>query len=201
MVAQAFQLLMREGPTPGKMFTLSRSELVIGREMNNDIVINIAEVSRKHARLTLKGGGYIIEDLGSTNGTFVDGQRILGPHVLRPGEVVMLGDAVSLVYNPVVADPNATVISSPEEVRMAEMASPAPSARSLRSAPAPSYAGQVAPGPAATSSAGEGKAKSWVGPAIGCLVVLCIVVIGGAFLFDYLNMYCVPPFNMMFPCP
>ena len=200
MASQTFQLLMREGPTPGKMFTLSKSEMVIGREMGSDIVINIPEVSRRHARLTLKGGGYIIEDLGSTNGTFVEGQRILGPHVLRPGEVIMLGDAVSLVYNPVVADPNATVISTPDKVNVAQPAPPPPSAR--RAAPAPSYAGQVPAAPAAAPApVEEKKGKSWLGAGIGCLVILCILVVGSAFLFDYLNLYCTPPFNMLFPCP
>ncbi|MCZ7552248.1 MAG: FHA domain-containing protein [Anaerolineales bacterium] len=85
MASQTYQLVMHKGPNPGKIFELVQDELTIGRDITNRIVINDAEVSRKHARLTLQSGAYVIEDLGSTNGTFVDSQRLIGPHMLRPG--------------------------------------------------------------------------------------------------------------------
>ena len=72
MASQSFQFVMRTGPNPGKVFDVSKSEIYIGRDINNDIVINDPEVSRHHCRLTQGGGGYTIEDLGSTNGTFVN---------------------------------------------------------------------------------------------------------------------------------
>jgi pSer/pThr/pTyr-binding forkhead associated (FHA) protein len=93
-----FQLVMRSGPNPGKTFELSEGEATIGRDITNAIVINDAEVSRRHARLSPQAGGYVLEDLGSTNGTFVNGQRLMGPHLLRPGELVLLGENVSLAY-------------------------------------------------------------------------------------------------------
>ena len=98
MAPQSTMLIMRTGPTPGKSFELTKNELYIGRDINNDIVINDSEVSRKHARLILQAGGYVLEDLGSTNGSFVNGQRLMGPHVLRLGETVMFGENVSLVF-------------------------------------------------------------------------------------------------------
>ena len=110
-MSQNFQLVMRAGPTPGKTFGLSKSEIVIGRDISTDVVINAAEVSRRHARLRQEGGSYTVEDLGSTNGTFVNGQRLTGPHMLRPGEVIMLGEAVSLAYEAAQFDPNATMVS------------------------------------------------------------------------------------------
>jgi S-DNA-T family DNA segregation ATPase FtsK/SpoIIIE len=61
-----FQLIMRSGPTPGKVFQLKNDEVFIGRDVGNDIVINDAEISRRHARLSVQAGGYILEDLGST---------------------------------------------------------------------------------------------------------------------------------------
>ena len=112
MARQPFQLVMRSGPTVGKIFPLEKSELTIGRDTSNDIVINDAEVSRKHARLILQGGGFILEDLGSTNGSFVDGQRLMGPHALRPGELIMLGENISLNFESAGFDPNATVVAS-----------------------------------------------------------------------------------------
>ena len=78
MASQPFQLVMRAGPTPGKVFSLSKTELYLGRDISNDIVINDAEVSRKHVRLMLQSGQFVLEDLGSTNGTFVNNQRVAG---------------------------------------------------------------------------------------------------------------------------
>lgn len=62
--------------------------MFIGRDLTNDIVINDAEISRRHARLISQAGGYVLEDLGSTNGTFINGQRLASPYILRPGETV-----------------------------------------------------------------------------------------------------------------
>ena len=57
MAPQQFQFIMRTGPTPGKIFELITNELYIGREVTNDITIDDAEVSRKHARLIMQAGG------------------------------------------------------------------------------------------------------------------------------------------------
>ncbi|MBN1145831.1 MAG: FHA domain-containing protein [Anaerolineales bacterium] len=119
MASQIFQLVMGAGPHPGKVYELTQGELTIGRDISNNIVINDPEVSRRHARLTAQAGAYVIEDLGSTNGTFVDGQRLIGPHTLRSGETIMFGEKVSLKYEQLGYDPNATLIG-------ASAAAPAP---------------------------------------------------------------------------
>ena len=110
-MASQYQLIMRTGPTPGAAYTLEGDQLMIGRDSANEIVINDAEVSRRHARLTFQGGKYVLEDLGSTNGTFVNGQRLAGPRVLKPGEVVSFGEQIVLVFEVVSIDPGATVAS------------------------------------------------------------------------------------------
>lgn len=110
-MASQYQLIMRTGPTPGAAYTLEGDQLMIGRDSTNEIVINDAEVSRRHARLTFQGGKYVLEDLGSTNGTFVNGQRLAGPRVLKPGEVVSFGEQIVLVFEVVSIDPGATVAS------------------------------------------------------------------------------------------
>jgi predicted component of type VI protein secretion system len=112
MASQLFQLVMGSGPHPGKIYELSDDELTIGRDISNNIVINDPEVSRRHARLTTQAGTYVIEDLGSTNGTFVDGQRLMGPHTLRSGETIMFGEKVSLKYEQTGYDPDATLIGA-----------------------------------------------------------------------------------------
>jgi pSer/pThr/pTyr-binding forkhead associated (FHA) protein len=135
-MAASFQLVMQKGPTPGKVFELTQDDMTIGRDISNRIVINDPEVSRKHSRLSLQGGAYVIEDLGSTNGTLVNGQRLMGPHVLRPGETVMLGEKIVLNFEGVGYDPNATVVGN----------APLPPPReTVRVAPAQDYGAPAAP--------------------------------------------------------
>jgi pSer/pThr/pTyr-binding forkhead associated (FHA) protein len=112
-----FQFVMRSGPTPGVTFPLEGDQLIIGRDSSNSITINDAEISRKHSRLSFQGGKYVLEDLGSTNGTFVNGQRLAGPVVLKPGDVISLGEQIVLMYDMINLDPGAT-IASPRAARM-----------------------------------------------------------------------------------
>lgn len=110
-MAATMQLIVRTGPTAGKIYLLEQNELVIGRDMANEIVISDSEVSRRHARIFSQGTNYVLEDLGSTNGTFVNRQRLMGPYVLRPGEVITLGEHINLEVEAVLADPDATIAS------------------------------------------------------------------------------------------
>jgi pSer/pThr/pTyr-binding forkhead associated (FHA) protein len=113
-----FQFVMRSGPTPGVTFPLEGDQLTIGRDANNGVAINDAEVSRKHSRLTFQGGKYVLEDLGSTNGTFVNGQRLAGPMVLKAGDVVSLGEQIVLMYDAINMDPGATIAVSRKSARV-----------------------------------------------------------------------------------
>jgi hypothetical protein len=199
MAPQFFSLVMRAGPNPGKAFELTKGEMYIGRDVSNDIVISDAEVSRKHARLVLQAGGYVLEDLQSTNGTFANGQRLMGPHVLRPGELIMLGENVSLSFE-AHADESATLISAPP-------AYPPPARQrmpSQRPVAPPTYAGQVPPAPEEPYYEYEPpqkKSNTWLWVGCGCLVVLLCAIVGGALAFDYLQLYCTPPFDAIFYCP
>jgi len=94
-----FKLTMRQGPRPDQAFELYKDVHTIGREAGNDIIINDPQVSRNHARLTLQGSAYILEDLGSTNGTFVNGRRVSGPVALSAGDMVGLGDTIVLAVS------------------------------------------------------------------------------------------------------
>jgi predicted component of type VI protein secretion system len=106
-----FRLVMNSGPTAGTAYPLEKSEVTIGRDLGNDIVINDPEISRHHSRLFLQGDNYVIEDRGSTNGTSVNGQRLLGPYTLRAGELVTLGEHVSFIFEGTQIDPDATIVS------------------------------------------------------------------------------------------
>ena len=71
--------------------------VVIGRSPSSDIVIGEPYVSAAHARFTLQGPALVLEDLGSTNGTLVNGHPIGQPVTLRDGDEVQVGDAVMRV--------------------------------------------------------------------------------------------------------
>ena len=223
MASQSFQFVMRTGPNPGKVFEVSKSEIYIGRDINNDIVINDAEISRKHARLILQAGEYVLEDLGSTNGSYVNGQRLMGPHVLRPGETVLFGENVSLAFD-AGYDADSTMIASPEQspafttppptqeayVPPPQQADPVPPTPAPTPSPEPAYSGQVPPGPEQsyqtpapplTPAPAPGKSnRTLLYAGCGCAVVLLCVLVAAAFAFDTLNLYCTPPFDVLFAC-
>ena len=104
-----YRLIMQTSQAAGMEYRLEKDEIFLGRELNNDLVINDPEVSRRHARLFFTGSTYAIEDLGSTNGTFVHGQRLSGPFLLSPGDWITLGEKVILKFDRVEFDPDATV--------------------------------------------------------------------------------------------
>ena len=95
---EAARLVVRRGPQPGHVFELNKDVLTLGRESTNDVAINDAEISRHHCRLSRVSGGYTIEDLGSTNGTFVNNQRLTGSRPLSSGDVIGFGETVTVVY-------------------------------------------------------------------------------------------------------
>lgn len=204
MAAQTYQLVMRSGPNPGQTFELSQNELTIGRDIGNTIVINDAEISRKHARLFAQSGGYVIEDTGSTNGTFVNGQRLMGPHLLRPGEVIFFGETVSLAFEAQQFDPNATMVAGGRPQAPAAQMPPRETYVPPSAPPSqqPMYSGQVPPGPEYDMAPEPEKSnRNLIIAGCGCLLVLVCVVVVAAFAFDTLNLYCTPPFNALFACP
>ncbi len=113
MNTRAFQLVVRSGPTPGKVYPIMKNEVIIGRDPNADILVNDDEVSRHHASIKLSPDGYVIEDLGSTNGTVINGDRLAGPHLLRAGEIISLGEHITLIFDAQpILDPDATMVAA-----------------------------------------------------------------------------------------
>ncbi|MFN2151333.1 MAG: FHA domain-containing protein [Anaerolineales bacterium] len=80
----------------------------IGRAVDNDIVITSKRVSREHARIRQEGRKWLLEDLGSANGTFLNGERVLTPIELRDGDRIALGEII-LIYH----DPDTTIREDP----------------------------------------------------------------------------------------
>lgn len=77
----------------GKIFQL-KGGATIGRSPRSDIVLPDEYVSSTHARIFPRKQFLIIEDLGSTNGTVVDGRRLEGEHQIKPGQEVVIGDTI-----------------------------------------------------------------------------------------------------------
>ena len=83
-----------EGPLAGRAFTLSSLPLTIGRADDSTIVINDDYVSSNHARLVPNGAAWLIEDLGSTNGTVLDASKVTTPTEVHAGSQIRIGRTV-----------------------------------------------------------------------------------------------------------
>lgn len=190
-----YRLVVRRGPQPGAVFDLSRDVVTIGRESGTDIVIPDVEASRNHCRLRRAGGGYVIEDLGSTNGTFVNRQRVTGSRPLNPGDIVGLGETVELVYESLSMVPPQPQgqYGAPQQsyrTQLAGIPQGAPSDYYGQQGGPPQGQGQVPPGggnygpsPVAGQDyyeddeyyASGGGAARWLFLGCGVFIVLCIV--------------------------
>jgi len=78
----------------GQRVELTQSEITIGRDDDNALHAALDTISRRHARLFVEGGVHYVEDLGSTNGTFLNEEEIAAAAVLRNGDLVRCGGAV-----------------------------------------------------------------------------------------------------------
>lgn len=213
-----FRLVLKSGPNSGQTCELGNTDTIIGRDINANFVINDPEVSRRHARLYLQGANYVIEDLGSTNGTVVNGQRLAGPYILSPGELITLGEHTQVLFEKVLLDPDATIASLrpiepfpqpeplPSEVPAAaeSIYEPVATAQEPVSVLDEEYVGRVPEKPRAGKPVRKKKSSSLVVILIVVVVVLACGCIAFA-IFDALNLYCEIPgvMNMLIPgaCP
>lgn len=95
---EAALLLWMEGEEIKGRWTLAEPVTSIGRWEDNDIVIDDRWVSRYHAQIRQENDQYVIEDLGSKNGTMVNGQRILEPTVLADGDQIQMMPLRTLTF-------------------------------------------------------------------------------------------------------
>jgi tetratricopeptide (TPR) repeat protein len=86
------KLMVSGGPKAGEEFNLEEGEYVVGRSTDNPICIADTSVSRKHIMLRRVGSGWTVSDLGSGNGTLVNGEPITDETVLANGDVITMGD-------------------------------------------------------------------------------------------------------------
>jgi hypothetical protein len=153
-------LIVREGTQVGTTFPLVGEALVLGREEEVDIPIHDPEVSRRHASITWQSGGYVLEDLGSTNGTYLNGVKLIGPQPLKARDRIGMGQTV-LEFQP---QPEAVAAAHPATAPM-PVASPSPP-------PSPDVASEEEP-------EGRSRCLLW---GCGCLVALGVLLMIAAVL-------------------
>ena len=84
-------LLVQRGPDAGSRFLLDTDVVTVGRHPDSDIFLDDISVSRRHATFTRTANGYVISDLGSLNGSYVNRDRIDSDVVLSGGDEVQIG--------------------------------------------------------------------------------------------------------------
>ena len=90
---RTWNLSVEKGPKELRGVSIEvRGPVIVGRSPSADIVIGAGYVSARHARFSLMGQNLFVEDLGSTNGTTVNGQPISDPVALNENDIVTVGD-------------------------------------------------------------------------------------------------------------
>ncbi|MEZ4591269.1 MAG: FHA domain-containing protein [Chloroflexota bacterium] len=84
----------------GRAHQLTEATTMIGRAVENEIVVSSKRISREHACIRREGWRVILEDVGSTNGTFLNDQRLLEPVQLRDGDRIKVGDVLFIFHDP-----------------------------------------------------------------------------------------------------
>ena len=92
-------LVVYEGEPEGQRWIVDQDHTIIGRGGDSDIVIPERQISRHHAQIERDSGGYLIRDLGSKNGTFVNGEEVIDtPHRLKDGDEIQIALCVKMGF-------------------------------------------------------------------------------------------------------
>ncbi|RME46643.1 MAG: FHA domain-containing protein [Caldilineae bacterium] len=145
----AARFIVKQGPQIGIFFPITSDRLMIGREEACNIIIQDPEVSRRHCELAWKEGDFVLQDLGSTNGTFVNGVQITEPVKLKPGDNVGIGQTMMVLELETEGGAGAVGYERPAAAGM----------------------------PGGTAPLGEGRGsdtRRWILIGCGCLLLLCI---------------------------
>src|SRR4029078_7947229 len=89
-----FSIIISEKGGAERREQYDRTEINVGRVQGNDLMLPKGNVSKRHARLLFRDGRFIVTDLKSTNGTYVNGRKIAQATILTPGDKIYIGDFV-----------------------------------------------------------------------------------------------------------
>lgn len=125
-----FTVIITEKGGAQRRMEFDKNEVTIGRVQGNDIILPKGNVSKRHSRIVLKDNRFIVVDLKSTNGTYVNGRKITSPLVVKPGDKVYIGDFILTLDEPagaaVGADAGGYAPPPPDAMAPPMMAPPEP---------------------------------------------------------------------------
>jgi len=134
-----FTIIIQEKGGEQRRMVFNKPEVTIGRVQGNDIVLPKGNVSKRHARIVLKDGKFIIVDLKSTNGTYVNGRKITSPLVVKDSDKIYIGDFIVGVDEAAQEGdgPSETTTSPPGNDRPIDARPPAPTQAAPQPMPIP----------------------------------------------------------------
>jgi predicted component of type VI protein secretion system len=171
-------LVFQEGPLAGRRIELE-SELIVGRE-DASLTIEDPEISRRHAAIRPVDGGFEIEDLGSRNGTHVNGSRIERPTRLGGGDSIKLGRSVIAFEAARAAATVASPVQTPPPAAAAPPAPPAPASAPPRAAPSEPFGTYATP---SSSRRRGGIASRQLGPQLLTFAAVIATAVAVALYF------------------
>ncbi len=138
-----FTIIIQEKGGEQRRMVFNKAEVTIGRVQGNDIVLPKGNVSKRHARIVLKDGKFIIVDLKSTNGTYVNGRKITSPLVVKDSDKIYIGDFIVGVDEAASGDSDAQQETSPPPM---DNGRSSPGAQGEMRPPRPTEANPMPPG-------------------------------------------------------
>ncbi|MEZ4359701.1 MAG: ATPase, T2SS/T4P/T4SS family [Kofleriaceae bacterium] len=137
-----FTIIIQEKNGEQRRMVFNKTEVTFGRVQGNDIVLPKGNVSKRHARIVLKDNKFIIVDLKSTNGTYVNGRKISSPLVVKDSDKIYIGDFI------VGVDESASDLEGPSDATTSPPASVDEAAEVMGRPPRPTEAMPIPPGSA-----------------------------------------------------
>ena len=188
-------IVMRSGPIPGSSFYLEKPEVTLGRDLSNDIPVPDQEISRRHARFVTRPDGVYIEDLGSTNGTFINGVRISSPQRLNSGDLITLAETtvMSFEFPDQAKAPTYSAYPTPDPIPQ-----PSPAAYQAANQPTPKPIPQQTLAPAPTP---EIKQRAPWYSNFFILLLIAIIIIMLIIIFMPSSWWCFFSANRIPGCP
>ncbi|RRR78523.1 MAG: FHA domain-containing protein, partial [Candidatus Viridilinea halotolerans] len=181
-------MLAIRGPLAGRGFPLTAAPLSFGRTPENVVVIASALASRRHAEVRFEDGAFVLYDLGSSNGTRVNGQPIQ-VHRLNPGDVVEIGDEAFRCQTAATDAP--TLMAAPPPASLPPPPTPRGPAASSPQQPLPPMASNLPPPPHATAPRSK-RTPIIIAVALLLSCTLLAAVVGGIALARSLD-WSAPP--------
>jgi len=177
------RLVVQQGVQVGKTFPLGRRPVVLGRDEKADISLPDPEVSRLHARISWFETQYVIEDLRSTNGTYLNGALLRTPKPLKSGDKISIGQTV-LEFEWLAGEPP-HLAAIQTQVLPSEQLPPSATAEPHGATPPPTSTPPATPFPPVATPAtpqAQKESSSGLGRCMligcGCLVLLALLIMG-----------------------